>query len=129
MCIRDRPEMYSQMEARSHYNGYITFVATFVALPIFTLIFGAIYWVVFNAIMGGTATFKLGVLFPMLEPNSPMSNFLGSIGLFQVWGIVVCAIGFGVLYRRKAGTIAVVLLAIFLAVSYTHLTLPTSDLV
>jgi len=51
----------------------------------------------------------------MLEPNSPMSNFLGSIGLFQVWGIVVCAIGFGVLYRRKAGTIAVVLLAIFLA--------------
>ena len=150
--IQVSPEMYSQMEARSHYNGYITFVATFVALPIFTLIFGAIYWVVFNAIMGGTATFKqvlavlthsqvpsalgaivaapiqlatskistagpfnLGVLFPMLEPNSPMSNFLGSIGLFQVWGIVVCAIGFGVLYRRKAGTIAVVLLAIFLA--------------
>jgi hypothetical protein len=58
------PEMAQGMERNSHYGGYITLASTFIMLPIFTLLFSAIYWGVFNAILGGTAKFKqvLGVV-------------------------------------------------------------------
>ena len=42
----------------SHYGGYFAIVGSFIVLPIFSLIFAALYWVVFNTILGGTATFK-----------------------------------------------------------------------
>ena len=143
------PEMYEGMERNSHYGKYISLVGTFVALPIGTLLFTAIFWAVFNAILGGTATFKqvlgivahsqviaalgalvsapiqlaqgtmttvgpfnLGALAPMLEPGTFLANFLGSLGVFQIWGTIVTAIGLGVLYNRKPRNIAITLLVI-----------------
>jgi hypothetical protein len=52
------PEAYAAMEQRAHYGGYITIVSVFIFLPVFTVLFGALYWVVFNALLGGTASFK-----------------------------------------------------------------------
>ncbi len=143
------PEAYQAMERNSHYGGYMTLGFTFIFLPIGTLLFGALYWAVFNAIMGGTASFKqvlgivahsqvitalgavasapiqlakgsmttvgpfnLGALLPMLEPGSFLANFLGSLGVFQIWGTIVTAIGLGVLYNRKPRNIAITLLVI-----------------
>jgi hypothetical protein len=51
-------EMYQGMERRSHFGGYITLVGVFVGMPIWSLILTAIFWAIFNALMGGTATFK-----------------------------------------------------------------------
>lgn len=52
------PEMYAQMERQAMYGGYITFGWVFVMMPVASLIVTALLWVVFNALMGGTATFK-----------------------------------------------------------------------
>ena len=49
---------YARAERMSHYGAYVAIGGTFVVLPIFSLIFAAIYWVVFNTILGGTAAFK-----------------------------------------------------------------------
>ena len=51
-------EMYTQMERQAAYGGYFAFVGVFVMMPVMSLIFTGVLWVVFNAILGGTATFK-----------------------------------------------------------------------
>ena len=51
----------------------------------------------------------------MLEPG-PTANFLAGISFFALWQQVVCAIGLGVLYRRKSTGIAVALIALTLAI-------------
>jgi hypothetical protein len=108
---------------------------------------------VFNAIMGGTATFKqalgvvahgqmipalgallaapvqyvqgtwtqagpfnLGVLLPMLEPGGFLATFLGSIGFFTLWQLVVTAIGLGILYGRRTAPIAIGLTVAYLII-------------
>jgi hypothetical protein len=52
------PEMYAQLERQAHYGAYSAIVGTFIMLPVMTLAIAGVLWVVFNAIMGGTATFK-----------------------------------------------------------------------
>ena len=52
------PEMYQQMERRAGYGAYTTMIGMFVGLPLMTLLFTALYWAIFNAILGGMATFK-----------------------------------------------------------------------
>lgn len=51
-------EMYAGMEKRSALTPYTTIVSMFVFFPIFVLIVSAVFYAVFNAIMGGTAEFK-----------------------------------------------------------------------
>ncbi len=51
-------EMYSAMEKRSQYGGYVTAATVFIFTPVVTLFFGAIYWAIFNIVMGGTAAYK-----------------------------------------------------------------------
>jgi hypothetical protein len=41
---------------------------------------------------------------------------MGSIDLFRIWWIVSLAIGFGVLYKRRTGPIAVSLLAVYIII-------------
>jgi hypothetical protein len=59
-------EMYTEMEARSRspLNAVTSVVSTFVFMPIAALFFTAIFWGVFNLILGGGATFKqvLGIV-------------------------------------------------------------------
>jgi hypothetical protein len=52
------PEAVDSMRARSAYGAYTTIAFSLIILPVFALLFGGIYWVVFNTILGGTSTFK-----------------------------------------------------------------------
>jgi hypothetical protein len=58
------PEQYAQMEKMSRYTRYFTIVGVFVFVPIVCLVLTAVYWAIFNAILGGSALFKqvLGVV-------------------------------------------------------------------
>lgn len=57
-------EMYANLQRQVAYGAYTTLVSTFVMMPVMALFFSALYWGVFNALMGGTATFKqvLGIV-------------------------------------------------------------------
>ncbi len=52
------PEEYTRVESFSRYGAYAAVAGTLVVLPIFSLIFAGLYWVVFNTILGGTGSFK-----------------------------------------------------------------------
>jgi len=54
------PEVYQQMEARSRntVTKALGVLAPIIMFPILTLILTALLWAFFNAILGGTATFK-----------------------------------------------------------------------
>jgi len=148
------PEQYQRMEAMSKYNFAFGVAGAFIGLPIFTLVITALYWVVFNALLGGTAAFKqvlaivthsqviaalgaivgapiqmmqgtitmggpfnLAALVPFLDEGSPLRAMLGSISVFTLWGIVVTAIGLGVLYHRKTRNIAIALLLVYFLIT------------
>lgn len=51
-------EMYDRMEKQAPYQAYLSIVGTFVIFPIFVMIVSAIFYAIFNAIMGGTAEYK-----------------------------------------------------------------------
>jgi hypothetical protein len=53
------------------------------------------------------------VFVPFLDENSFLSRLLGTIDLFQIWWLVVLAIGLGVLYKRRTGPIATSLLTVY----------------
>ena len=62
---------------------------------------------------GKAASANLGIFVPMLEENSFVTLFLSSIDLFLVWATISLAIGLGVLYRRRTGPIASVMLGLY----------------
>ena len=49
---------YATMQRIAPYFAYITIAQMFVFMPIFSLIIASLLWVVFNTILGGTASFK-----------------------------------------------------------------------
>jgi hypothetical protein len=151
------PEAYERIETQSRSIPLKIFgaVSTLVFLPIWSLLLTAVLWAAFNAILGGTGTFKqvlaivthsqvigalglviglpiqlmqntmsmagpfnLRALAPWLEEGSKLGAYLGSISVFNLWGIVVTAIGLSVLYRRNARNIAIGLLVVFLLLMY-----------
>ncbi len=71
----------------------------------------------------GTVTaggpFNLGVLVPMLDESSTLARLLGITNVFTIWWLVVMAIGFGVLYRRKSTNVAIGLIVAYGAIAYT----------
>jgi hypothetical protein len=108
----------------------------------------------FNAILGGTATFKqvlgivthsqvimalgalvsapiqyaqdvatpagpfnLGVLAPMLDPDGFAASLLGMLSVFQLWSVIVSAIGLAALYHRRLRNVAIVLLAVHVLIT------------
>jgi hypothetical protein len=148
------PEMYARLERQTQSFGlYSAVIGTFVFVPIASMVFAALYWVAFNALLGGTGTFKqvlgvvthsqvitalgaivsapiqyaqdmvsptgpfnLGVLAPMLDPNGFAAAFLSMLTVFQLWSVIVSAIGLAVLYRRPVRNIAIALLGFHLVV-------------
>jgi hypothetical protein len=143
-------EQYARMQVGMKYGAYFAPVGVFVITPIIVIVFAGIYFVIFNAILGGQATFKqvmgivahsmvistlgaaigapimyikgtmssmgpfnLAALVPMLEEKSFLVQFLGFIDPFRVWGTIVTAIGFGVLYKRNSTNIAIALLLVY----------------
>lgn len=57
-------EQYAGMRTFVRYSPYITLVSILIFAPIGALLFTSVYWFVFNAILGGTSTFKqvLGIV-------------------------------------------------------------------
>jgi hypothetical protein len=52
------PEVAETIARRARTGIYFAPLNFFIGLPIMSLLFAAIYWVVFNAVLGGTASFK-----------------------------------------------------------------------
>ena len=152
-------EQYAQMERFAPITAYSTMIFAPLGLSVGLLVLAGVYFVAFNVVLGGTATFKqvmavtahaavisalgtvvgapvqylqgsaspmgpftLGALLPMLDDSSFLARFLAFVGVFSIWGTIVTAIGFSVLYRRKTGNIAIglfALTALFAAVAAT----------
>ena len=51
------PEQYTQMERFSAFGAYAAMGSMFIAIPVFTVIFTALYWAFFNIALGGNANF------------------------------------------------------------------------
>lgn len=51
------PEQYTQMERGASFGAYITMGSMFVAIPVMTVLFSALYWAFFNIVLGGSAGF------------------------------------------------------------------------
>jgi hypothetical protein len=51
-------EMLTQLEGRGTFNAIAALVSPLVTVPIMALFFGALFWGLFNAVLGGTASFK-----------------------------------------------------------------------
>src|SRR5216683_2602716 len=142
---------YQQMERMAPYARYFAAGFQLVLTPIMALIVAGVTFAIFNAVLGGDATFKqvyavvvhsgvvlsvqtlfglplayaretlsgttnLAVFVPFLDENTFAARLLGSIDLFLIWWIVSLAIGLGVLYRKRTGTIATTLLVIYVAI-------------
>jgi hypothetical protein len=70
---------------------------------------------------------NLAVFLPFLDENTFVARLLGSIDLFLIWWIVNLAIGFGVLYRKRTGPIAVTLLVVYVAIGLTIAAIKTAS--
>src|SRR5262245_34074475 len=143
---------YATLERQAPFAGYITAASIIVASPLVMLLFAGIAFVVFNAILGGTSTFKqtlavvvhsgfvgtlaqffvlplnyiresisspanLGLFLPFLDENTFLARFLGSVDLIYIWGLVNLAIGLGVLYKRRTGSIVTGLLIVYFVIA------------
>lgn len=66
---------------------------------------------------GRSAGANLSVFAPTLEETSFIYRFLSTIDLFYVWSTFITAVGLSVLYKRRTGSIAMILFAIYLVVA------------
>jgi len=145
-------QMYDGMEKGAGRMPYTSGLAVLIFTPIGSLIFSGILFAIFNAGLGGEASFKqlwsvylhsgaisvlslaltgivnfstgrtgsvtnLGALLPMLSEKSFLAHLLGTVDLFIIWGVVVLAIGLGVLYRRRTQPIAISLLSVYAVIA------------
>ncbi len=77
-------------------------------------VLGSVFSGAINYFRGGmTSAANLGAALPMLPDTSFAGRFLGAIDFFVIWWIVVLAMGFAVLYRRRTAPIAVSLLGVY----------------
>jgi hypothetical protein len=152
---------YARMEAGLAWAPYTGAIGQAVTVPVLGLIIAGIAIGVFNAILGGDATFKqvfaivahsgiiitlsqlfglplgyaretlsgatnLGVFLPFLDESSFLARFFGSIDLFQIWWIMILAIGFGVLYRKRTGPIATTMLIVYVSIGLVIATIKSA---
>lgn len=66
---------------------------------------------------GKAAGANLAVFTPTLEDTTFAYKFLSYIDLFYVWSTFITAVGLGVLYKRRTGPIAMVLLGIYFVIA------------
>jgi hypothetical protein len=60
---------------------------------------------------------KLAVFFPMLDEMGFFNYFLSAVDLFYIWSTINLAIGVAVLYKRRTGPVAAVLLGIYAVIA------------
>jgi Yip1-like protein len=137
MTVSD--QMYEQMEKRSGTMPYTTAVGAIVVTPIFALIIAGILFAIFNAALGGEATFKqvyavyvhAGVISATSAVFSGIVNyFRGSMGSVANVGALLPMLSEKSFAGRLLGMVDVfliwyiVVLAIGLAVLYRRRTQP-----
>jgi hypothetical protein len=66
---------------------------------------------------GRSAGANLSVFVPTLEETSFIYRFLSTIDFFYVWSTFITAVGLSVLYKRRTGSIAMILFAIYFVVA------------
>ena len=78
-------------------------------------VIGAVFTGVINYMRGtmSSSVANVGALLPMLPEGSFLANLAGMMDIFQIWGLVVLAIGLAVLYRRKTQPIATTFFVIY----------------
>lgn len=86
-----------------------------------SMIIGAIQQVFSVPIMYARADMssptRLSVFFPMLNEMGFATYLLSAIDLFYIWSLVNVSIGVAVLYKRRTGPVAAVLLSIYAVVA------------
>jgi hypothetical protein len=142
----------ARMEQLLPYFRYFGAASAAVFLVVISLLLSGLFFAVFNALLGGDATFKqvlatvvhsgfifslssfftlplnyvreslssatnLGVFVPFLDENSLPARFLSAVDLVFLWWLVNLAIGLGVLYKRRTGSIATGLLVTYLMIA------------
>jgi len=115
---------YQQMERMAPFSRYVAAGFQLVVTPLMALLVAAVAFAVFNALLGGEATFKQvyavvvhsGVLLSVQALFTFVARLLGSIDLFLVWWIVSLAIGLSVLYRRRTAPVATTMLVVYVAI-------------
>jgi len=132
-------EVYSQMEARSRFGGYITVVTMLIFAPVTVLIITVILWAIFNVAMGGDATYKqalavvvhAGVISTLAQLfTAPLNYARGTLGSATNLGVLLPMIDEKSFLGRLAGMVDlfmvwyVVVLAMGLAVLYRRRTQP-----
>jgi hypothetical protein len=60
---------------------------------------------------------SLGVWVPTLDEASPVAWFVGALDLFVIWWLLLLALGVGIVYRRRAVTVAAGLLGVYAGVA------------
>ena len=66
---------------------------------------------------GRAAGANLAVFTPTLEDTTFLYKLLSYIDLFYVWSTFITAVGLGVLYKRRTGSIAMILFGIYLVIA------------
>lgn len=96
---------YKQTLAVVTHAGVVTTAAGLLVIPL-------------NYLRGSmSSATNLGVFVQMLPENSFIVRFLGMVDLIWVWYLIVLAIGLGVLYRRKTGSVALVLFGVYFVIA------------
>ena len=132
-------EMYTQIEARSRFGGYITIVTMLIFAPITVLIISVILWAIFNVALGGDATFKqaiavvvhAGVISTLAQLfTAPLNYARGTLGSATNFGVLLPMLDEKSFIGRLMGMIDLfmiwycIVLAMGLAVLYRRRTQP-----
>jgi len=79
------PEVHANIEQQARYGVYFGPIAIFIFVPLVTLFFTALYWAIFNTILGGTATFK------QVMTVVAHSQVIGALGALAAAPILILA--------------------------------------
>lgn len=91
-------EAYANQESMADYAGYMGAVQMIVSVPLLALIIGAVVFAIFNALMGGTATFKQVMAVVAHSQIISALAFLVSTPINYVKGSMTGATNLGVLF-------------------------------
>jgi hypothetical protein len=64
-----------------------------------------------------TSATNLAVLMPFLPDGSFLARFFGMMDLFRLWWLAVLAIGFGVVFKKKTGTMAWLVFGVYAVIA------------
>jgi len=139
MTVTD--EVYEQMRSRIGFAPYTTAAGIVIGGPIIVLILSGILFLVFNAIMGGSATFKqlftvvvsAGVISALAQVfTGPLNYFRGSMASATSLSVLLPMLTEGSFAARLAGMVDLfviwwlIVLSIGIAVLYRRRTQPVA---